>query len=53
MKAGQTKNVPVYVSRTGSAAKTGSVTLTAVSESDPTKTATATCSVAVNPDALT
>jgi M6 family metalloprotease-like protein len=53
VKAGQTENVPVYVSRSGSAARSGSVTLTAVSESDPTKRVTATCSVAVNPNALT
>jgi M6 family metalloprotease-like protein len=52
-KAGETVDVPVFVNRTGSAAKSGTVTLTAVSESDPTKTTTATCAVAVNPDALT
>jgi M6 family metalloprotease-like protein len=52
-KAGETVDVPVYVSRTGTAAKNGSVTLTATSESDPSKTFTATCSVAVHADALT
>jgi M6 family metalloprotease-like protein len=52
-EAGETVDVEAFVSRTKTAAKTGSVTLTAVSESDPSKTATATCSVAVHPDALT
>ena len=42
-KFGQTVSVPVYFTKgTG----TGSVTLKATSESDPTKTASATCSVA-------
>jgi M6 family metalloprotease-like protein len=52
-KAGETVDVPVHVSRAGDAAKAGSVTLTATSESDPSKTVTQTCAVAVHADALT
>ncbi len=39
------KSVPVYVTRGSGASKASEVTLTAVSESDPSKTATATCAV--------
>jgi hypothetical protein len=45
-KFGESVNVPVYVSRAANAASSGQVTLTATSESDPTKTATAVCGVA-------
>ncbi len=43
LKAGASKPVPVYVTRTASGAAPATVTLRAVSESDPAKTATATC----------
>ena len=42
---GQTVNVPVYVSRVPHSADTSTVTLTATSVSDPSKTASATCTV--------
>jgi hypothetical protein len=47
-KAGKTVNVPVYVTRTPGAANRAVVTLTATSESDPSKTDTATCSLKVS-----
>jgi M6 family metalloprotease-like protein len=46
--AGQTTNVPVYVTRTPGASNRAVVTLTATSESDPTKKSTATCSLKVS-----
>lgn len=42
---GETVRVPVHVARAAGASASGSVTLKAVSESDPTKTATAVCGV--------
>ena len=42
---GASVRVPVYAKRNGSAATVGKVRLTATSESDPTKKATATCVV--------
>jgi hypothetical protein len=42
---GQTVQVPVYVTRTAAHAGHATVTLTATSVSDPTKTASATCGV--------
>ena len=47
-KAGETTNVPVYVTRTPGSANRATVTLTAKSESDPSKTATATCALKVS-----
>jgi M6 family metalloprotease-like protein len=46
--AGETVNVPVYVTRTPGADNRAVVTLTATSESDPTKTATSTCKLKVS-----
>jgi M6 family metalloprotease-like protein len=46
VKAGETRQVPVFVSHAGRAAKNAAVTLTATSESDPTKTFSAVCKVA-------
>jgi hypothetical protein len=46
--AGETVNVPVYVTRTPGADNRAVVTLTATSESDPTKTSTATCNLKVS-----
>jgi M6 family metalloprotease-like protein len=43
---GESVNVPVFVSREAGAAPSGTVTLTAKSVSDESKTATATCAVA-------
>ncbi|MDA0184496.1 M6 family metalloprotease domain-containing protein [Solirubrobacter phytolaccae] len=40
---GQTVDVPVYIDKAAGAAASGSVTLTAKSESDPSKTVSATC----------
>ena len=45
VKNGETGNVQVYVSQATGAAASAMVTLTAVSESDPTKRATATVRV--------
>jgi hypothetical protein len=45
VKFGESQPVAVHVSRTGRGDATGSVTLKAVSESDPGKSATASCSV--------
>jgi M6 family metalloprotease-like protein len=42
---GQSANIPVYVTRAPGASSSAVVTLTAKSESDPAKTATATCQV--------
>jgi M6 family metalloprotease-like protein len=42
-KFGETISVPVYVEKAAGAAASGSVTLTATSESDPTKTVSAVC----------
>jgi M6 family metalloprotease-like protein len=42
-KFGETIQVPVYIFKNTGAASSGSVTLTATSESDPTKTMSATC----------
>jgi hypothetical protein len=46
VKFGESVSIPVYVARTPDCAATAKVTLTGHSESDPTKTATATCKVA-------
>ncbi len=43
IKFGAGQPVTVYVARTTSAAASGTVTLKAVSESDPAKTSSATC----------
>ena len=43
-KFGETVQVPVYIEKAAGAAADGSVTLTATSESDPTKTQSVTCS---------
>jgi len=45
VKFGESRTVPVYVARKSGGAGQAAVTLKAVSESDPAKTATATCSV--------
>ena len=45
---GQTVNVPVYVTRVPTSTGLTTVTLRATSESDPTKTTTATCRVRVD-----
>lgn len=42
---GRYVDIPVYAKRTGSGPNSATVRLTATSESDPTKTATATCTV--------
>jgi hypothetical protein len=42
-KFGQTTQVPVYIEKVTGAPSTGSVTLTATSESDPSKTMAVTC----------
>jgi M6 family metalloprotease-like protein len=47
VKAGQTAEVPVHVLRTPPGSSRTVVTLTATSETDPTKTATRTCDVHV------
>ncbi len=47
-EAGATVNVPVYVIRTPGADNRAVVTLTATSESDPSKTATASCNLKVS-----
>jgi len=47
LKFGDSKTVPVYVTRVPGSAASAEVTLKAVSESDPTKTTTATCIVSV------
>jgi len=44
-KFGETVQVPVYIDRVPGAAASGSVTLTATSESDPSKSVSATCAV--------
>jgi M6 family metalloprotease-like protein len=44
-KFGESTTVPVYIERAPGAAPSGTITLTAKSESDPTKVATATCTV--------
>ncbi len=41
---GQSVDVPVYIDKVAGAAATGSVTLNATSESDPSKTQSVTCS---------
>ena len=43
-KFGETVQVPVYIEKATGAAANGNVTLTATSESDPTKTMSASCS---------
>jgi M6 family metalloprotease-like protein len=45
-KFGESTSVPVYVSRAAGAASAGTISLTATSVSDPSKTATAVCAVA-------
>ena len=42
-KFGETVQVPVYIDKAAGAAASGSVTLTATSESDPTKSMSVTC----------
>jgi len=47
-KFGRDVDVPVFVTRTGPGKNSAQVTLTATSESDPTKSDTATCTVNAN-----
>jgi hypothetical protein len=43
VKFGDAQSIPVYLARSAGSAATATVTLTAVSESDPAKTASAVC----------